>query len=195
MDRTRSTDGRNKIAGSHTVKHGDGWRAKRRGFTAAAILAAEPVRAAAARRGIAEMRLLTQWPEVVGPRLARLTRPVRVKHDRSGHGLGGVLILAVNGPRAAEIELEIPQIVERVNAYYGYRAVVDAKLTQSETPIDPATASARRRAEAEPAVLPAEKREALAELTKPIGDDALRDALTRLGANVMSRPKRSSKPT
>lgn len=188
MDRTRSTEGRNRT--SHSLE-GSTWTPKPRGFSAANLAASEPMRKAAARRGIAEMRLLTQWPQVVGPRLARMTRPVRVRHDRNGHGLGGVLILAVNGPRASEIEVELPQIVERVNAYYGYRAIAGAKLTQTEQPIDPMSAGPRRREGVDAASLPQEKRDALAELTKPIGDDALRDALTRLGANVMARPKSS----
>lgn len=159
-----------------------------RGFAAASYFTKSSLRSASARRGIAETRLVTHWAEIVGPRLARLSRPVRVKHDRAGHGLGGTLIIAVTGARAAEIELEIPQIIDRVNAYYGYRAVVAAKLTQSE-PVDPPRAAPPRPQSVDAEALPEPKRRALEALTSDIGDDALRGALTRLGANVMSASK------
>ncbi|MBX2855064.1 MAG: DUF721 domain-containing protein [Rhodobacteraceae bacterium] len=162
-----------------------------RGFASASSFAAAPLRTAAARRGMAETRLLTQWPAIAGPRLARLARPLRVKHDRGGHSLGGVLVLAVEGPRATEVEMEIPQIIERVNAHYGYRAIVDVALTQTAAIVvdAPARGAAGRPEAVEPPQLPSRKRQELEELTEPILDDALRSALTRLGANIMSRPK------
>ena len=178
MNRTRSTGENGGVSG---------WTPKNRGFASASSFATEPMRSAATKRGIAEMRLLTRWPDIVGPRLARLTRPLRVKYDRSGAGLGGVLILAVEGPRASEVEYETGRIIEQVNAYYGYRAIVDVRLTQAEIARPETKAARRRRQAADPDGLPDAKKRALAELTQPIGDDALRDALNRLGANVMSR--------
>ena len=168
-----------------------------RGFASASSFASAPLRTAAAKRGMAETRLLTHWPAIAGARLARLARPLRVKHDRGGHGLGGVLVLAVEGPRATEVEMEIPQIIERVNAHYGYRAVVDVALTQTAPIIIDAPRRDRiDRGQGEaPPPLPSRKRQELEELTEPILDDALRSALTRLGANIMSRPKPAKSAT
>lgn len=185
---------RPRIGGSTTG--GENWKPRSRGFSAASAAGEAAMRAAAAKRGIAEMRLISCWPEIVGPRLARLSRPERVRHNRGGHALGGVLIIAVSGPRASEVELEIPQIIERVNAFYGYRAVVDVKLTQAAVgPIDSLAGRTRpeRGKQALPEDLAPEKRDALENLTAGVGDDALRDALTRLGANVMSSGAASTK--
>lgn len=157
------------------------------GFKAASALARTPVRAVAGKRGIAEARLLTHWREIVGEDLSTFTRPIRVRSDRRGLSLGGVLVLAVAGPRASEVEHQIPRIIERVNGYYGYKAVVEVKLTQAigrfpTTPaIDEATVAAA------PSDLPEEKRQRLDAMTSPILDDQLREALSRLGANVMAK--------
>jgi len=156
-----------------------------RGFAAASAAAKSPVRLAANRRGIAEIRLLTHWPDIAGARLAAISRPSRVKH-RGGVALGGVLELIVEGSRLSEIEHELAQIVERVNAFYGYSAIVDIRLIRASAPLPPLTRP-KRQARITVADLPKDRRAALQGMTGPIRDDALRDALSRLGANVLAR--------
>lgn len=160
-----------------------------RGLTAAAACAKRPLRDAAGKRGIAEARLLTHWPEIAGQALADASRPIRIK-ARAGKALGGVLVLAVDGARASEIEHSIPRVIERVNAHYGYRAIAEVKLTQAAGPV--AAAPTRPRRHASPETLRAEQREALETMTETVEDDALRAALRRLGANVMTRTKPTS---
>lgn len=154
-----------------------------RGFLAASRCAREPLASAAAKRGIAEARLISQWEEIVGPRIAAVSRPVRVKHRR-GMALGAVLVLAVHGPSATELEFLAPQIIERVNAGYGYGAIAEIAFTQAHGPLPPLK-SAEKDTGVRPEDLSSEKRERLEAMTRPVEDDALRDALARLGANVM----------
>lgn len=139
---------------------------------------------AAAKRGIAETRLLTQWAEIVGADIAAATQPLRLKR-RGGLALGGVLAVAVDGPRATEIEHKIPQIIESVNAHYGYRAVAEIALTQAVDGLDSRRMVERRRPKLRGATT--EEKRRVAELTDPIGDGALRAALARLGEKVMAR--------
>ena len=165
--------------------------ASTRGLLAASACAKDALRAAAGKRGIAEARLITHWPEIAGDKIASASRPVRVKPPR-GVALGGVLVLAVDGARASEIEHAIPQVIEKVNAYYGYGAVAEVKLTQAVgDPIGQREQPTRPRC-VRPDELPEEKREELDALTKPIASDALRDALQTLGANVMARGEATS---
>lgn len=158
-----------------------------RGFAPAAGHAAGALRRAAGRRGIAESRLLTHWPEVVGPALAARSRPLRIRHDRGGTALGGVLILAVDRAAASEVEHEKGRIVERVNAHYGYAAIGDVRLTQAAQPLD--DPERIRQKPIKPDQLDAPARARLDAVTRPIDDPELRAALTRLGANVIGRSK------
>lgn len=156
-----------------------------RGFKAVGHCAKDPLAAAAAQRGIAEARLISRWTEIVGPRIAAVARPVRVRHRR-GAALGAVLVLAVDGARATELEFLSPQIIERVNAGYGYGAIAEIAFTQATGPL-PAMGGEDGTAPVRPEDLSDDKRERLDAMTRPVQDDALRDALARLGANVMGR--------
>lgn len=102
---------------------------RRRGFQQASALLADRVQKAAEGRGFAMARLLTHWPEIAGPRLAGMTRPVRISHARGG--FGATLTLLTAGPVAPLVEMQLPQLRDRVNACYGYNAVQRIVLTQT----------------------------------------------------------------
>lgn len=74
------------------------------------------------RRGFAEAAIVTRWEEIVGRPLADHSRPFRVVFPR-GERRGGTLHLTVSGAFAPEVEHLSPQIVARINTYFGYRAV------------------------------------------------------------------------
>ena len=169
-----------------------------RGFLAAAHCARRALGEAAAGRGFAEPQVLTRWAEIVGERLAGLCRPVRVSYARE-RGLGATLVVHAEGARATEVEHLAPRIVERVNQFYGYRAVARVKLTQI-APAGPMTTGVTPPAgfaEPAPGFAPApgstapgptEERRA-AELARGIADEGLRAALTRMGAHVLARAR------
>lgn len=165
-----------------------------RGFATAARAARRPMETAAARRGIAEARLISAWPDIVGQSIAAVSRPVKVRHRRVGseeqQRQEGVLVLAVSGASATEIEFFTPQIIERVNAAYGYGAITEVAITQAHAPLPPLGKLENPR-QATLEDLTNDARNRLEAMTRPVEDDALRDALTRLGANVMRKTEKS----
>lgn len=117
-----------------------------------------------ARHGSAWAGLLTNWPEIVGPSLSDICCLEKVKWpthasanqtsetSRSRHQkIGGTLILKVVYGRALEIQHSTPQIIDRINAYYGYSAIAQIKIIQGKVekklkkqkktilPLDPVT--------------------------------------------------------
>ncbi len=165
-----------------------------RGFATAARAARRPMETAAARRGIAEARLISSWVDIVGQSIASVSRPIKVRHRRTGSEAeqkqSGVLVLAVSGASATEIEFFTPQIIERVNAAYGYGAISEIAITQAHAPL-PALKPTESPRQAQLTDLTTDSRTRLEALTRPVEDDALRDALTRLGANVMRKSEKS----
>jgi hypothetical protein len=105
--------------------------------------AARALDPAARARGFATTALLSEWPAIVGAELAQFTMPDRVVWPRRredgeeaapqrGHrGDGAVLVLRVEGPRAIEVQHRSGQILERVNSYFGYRAIVEMRILQA----------------------------------------------------------------
>ena len=105
----------------------------------------QPVLAPAlAAHGLATSQLIARWPEVAGPELAQVTRPLRIvwprcpepdsarlvgresRQDRSG----GTLVLLCEGAFALGVQHAAPLILERINALYGWQAVTKLSLRQ-----------------------------------------------------------------
>lgn len=139
---------------------------------------------AARARGFATTALLSEWPAIVGAELATFTMPDRVvwprRQDetegadapRGRRGGGAVLVLRIEGPRAIEVQHRSDQILERVNTYFGYRAVVEMRILQA-----PVTRQARA------APPPAEHLDpGVLSPSVQIEDESLRAALLRLGS-------------
>ncbi len=114
-----------------TGEHGAGApRRKARGFQRAAAVASPLVKAAGAPRGLAEPRLLRDWPQIAGESFAAICRPVRLSWG-GRKGLGATLVVSADGPRALEVEHLAPQLIERINQSYGHRAVSRLKVVQT----------------------------------------------------------------
>lgn len=101
---------------------------RRRGFERASSLVASHLKAPAEKRGFAEAKLLTNWESIVGAEIAAIALPLRIGY---GRGFGGTLTLLTTGANAPVLEMRGTEIVERVNACYGYRAVARIQVTQT----------------------------------------------------------------
>lgn len=158
---------------------------RKRGFERAASLVANRVRSAGESRGFAVSRLLTHWAEVAGTDIASIARPVDVSY---GRGFGATLTLLTTGANAPMLEMQKDIIRDRVNACYGYAAVQKIRITQTA-----ATGFAEGQAVFDPAPktppgLPPIKPEAKA-AANDVHDTDLRQALERLGSNVLTKSK------
>ncbi|TPE52056.1 DUF721 domain-containing protein [Amaricoccus solimangrovi] len=162
---------------------GGGGPAERRGrgFTRAGGLIDAQMGRVTARRGYLEARLAALWPEIAGPEIARVTRPVKLTLARGP--AGGALSLAVLGALAPQVQMMAPAIIERVNAALGPGTVRRITLTQSPRAFAGAAAPPPA-PPAPPARVPVE---AVPEEISSIGDDDLRRALETLARNVLSR--------
>ena len=108
--------------------------------------------------GFSAATLITDWATIVGKDLAVYTAPERLKWpkfvetyaeteaDAKGRP-GATLDLKVEPARALEVEYRRAQIAERINAYFGYRAIEKIRLLQStiEKPVSRKIRSEERR--------------------------------------------------
>jgi hypothetical protein len=157
---------------------------RRRG--GARALAAEVSRIAGpvlGKRGFAEAQLLAQWADIVGHELADKIAPQKLAFPR-GERRDGTLRLRVASGVAPEVQHRAPMILERINAFFGYRAVARLALIHGLPPASP------RRVAQPPRPLAAFEREALDRRVDAVEDPALREALRRLGAAVIGSAKR-----
>ncbi len=86
-------------------------------------------RAAFRRFGFVQSSVVSRWDEIVGPRYADVTAPEMIRFP-VGQKAGGTLELVVESGHAVMIQHVLPEIVERVNRFFGYEAVAKVKLRQ-----------------------------------------------------------------
>ncbi len=139
------------------------------------------------RRGLAQAGLIAEWPEIVGAELAAVCRPQRLSFPRRDRRGEGTLALRVALGHATVLQHLEPLIVERVNGFFGYRAV--ARLRLHQAPLPPQRKAARQ----ETAPLPAGAEAELDARLTAVGDDQLRGALQRLGRALLQARPQSSK--
>jgi hypothetical protein len=167
-------------------------RSTTRGFKRTATLLSDQIRRAGESRGFAVSRLLTHWPEVVGEDIAAIARPVNIGYGRGG--FGATLTVLTTGAQAPMLEMQKEQLRAKVNAVYGYNAISRIRLTQT-APVGFAEGQAQFRHAQQakkPVSTPEIDRQAV-ETAKPIQNDSLREALERLGRNVMTKQKNLGK--
>ncbi|MDE1915197.1 MAG: DUF721 domain-containing protein [Sphingomonadales bacterium] len=88
-------------------------------------------RSAFRRFGFVQSSVVTRWPEIVGPARAKICAPEAIRFA-PGEKSDGILQLVVMPAHAPLIAHVLPEIVERVNRFFGYNAVSRAKMRQGE---------------------------------------------------------------
>lgn len=155
-----------------------------------------------AKQGFGEAALILRWREIAGERIAALCAPERLKRPpRAARGVapGGKPAKAGPAPDAAEsaqlllrvepgfgleVQYAVPMLIERINAFLGWRCV--SRIAIRQAPLadmrDAAPRAMRRPAPADP-----EARARAETITAALPDAPLRAALIRLGENALKR--------
>ncbi len=131
------------------------------------------------KRGLAEGEIIGRWRAIVGDALAAHSCPERMTWAKSGTE-GAQLRVRVASGFAPQFQHMEPRIVERINTYFGYRAVARLKLAQGALPAP----EIRRRRPTRP--LTAAESARIEAGVADIRDDALARALRALGARVLA---------
>ena len=149
---------------------------RRAGLRALAVSLPRVTRRLFGKRGFAEGGLAADWPGIVGAELAARCRPGKLAFARAAERREGTLTLRVEAPFATEVQHLTPQIMERINGYFGYRAVARLRLKQVPYSPGPGPASNNDRTAVAPEITPE-----LAARLETVEDPELRAALGRLG--------------
>jgi hypothetical protein len=145
------------------------------------------------KHGFSAATLLTDWRTIVGNDLAAYTAPERLKWPRgveaygdvaddAGGRPGATLILRVDQVRVLDVQYKSRQVIERINAYFGYKAVSELRFIQAPVAelLPQPVARPVRPAAPTPQV-------------QAVADEGLREALAKLEATIAARrakPKR-----
>ena len=134
--------------------------------------------------GFVQSSVVTRWTEIVGERYAQVTMPESIRFPQ-GKRDGGTLNLTVSSAHAPMLQHIAPELIERVNRFFGYAAVAKIKMSQGHI-IPKARQSAAPPLNLKP--IPVE----LGDSLRDIGDPELKTVLESLAqglANSDGLPK------
>ncbi len=159
-------------------------RAKRRGGGPKAVAQALPAitKKVLGKRGFAEGSLVTEWSAIVGRDIALRCIPKNLAFKRSSERREGTLTLRAESGFATELTYLEQQMLERINAHFGYRAVARLKIQQGPVPNQDRIRKSRIK------VLDEKDQESLDRKVAEIEDEELRKALASLGTAVFGKP-------
>ena len=131
-------------------------------------------RATFRRFGFVQHSIVSRWAEIVGERYAGVSTPESIRFPQ-GKRAEGVLSLVVGGAHAPMMQHIAPEIVERVNRFFGYTAVARLAIRHGEV-------KATRRSEPLPDLMPVP--EELGASLRGIADPELKAVLEALASGV-----------
>ncbi len=151
-----------------------------RGLQAVGVMASKITRPILGKAGLAEGDIVANWAVIVGATLASHSLPERIVFPKGRREAGEITVRVSAGAFAVTLQHDIPRVLERLNGFFGYRAVDRVKIVQGAitrrtrplpTPIAP---------------LSAPKQAHLTEQLAGIMDMGLRDSLERLGRAILA---------
>jgi hypothetical protein len=86
-------------------------------------------RAAFRRFGFVQSSIVTRWDDIVGSQYAEVSAPESIRFP-AGQKADGTLNLIVASGFAPMIQHVLPEIIERVNRFFGYNAVARVAMRQ-----------------------------------------------------------------
>ncbi|MDM7955115.1 DUF721 domain-containing protein [Blastomonas sp.] len=136
------------------------------------------------RFGFVQSNLVSRWAEIAGPRYAAMASPESIAFPR-GQKAQGTLNLVVTSATAIFMQHAEPEIISRVNRFFGYEAVVRVKYRHGAL-------SRPLRPEPRPAAPPSLKPISIAPADglKPIGDPELQTVLESLARSMAEKEAR-----
>ena len=138
-------------------------------------------RAAFRRFGFVQSSVVTRWPEIVGKHHSQVCMPESIRFPPKERS-EGTLNLVVLPAHATMIQHVIPEIIERVNRFFGYSAVSKVRLRQGQVQPRGAQANSGAARPTPPSLRPIPLE--LGDSLRDIGDPELRTVLESLARSL-----------
>lgn len=129
------------------------------------------------QNGFIQARILLEWEYIVTPQFAQFCTPLKVNFPMKQR-TNGRLFLRTTSSMATEISYLEPQILSRINQYFGYQAI--SKISLQQGPVTPKKNPQNTMQKP----LSAACQSSLEDQVLPIEDERLRTALFSLGVGI-----------
>lgn len=140
------------------------------------------------KRGFASVDIVASWADIVGERYGTRVQPDRLIWPRQPElsdperpPQPATLVVHTDGPTALMLSHDSPQVIERINTFYGWAAIGRIKILQKPVSVKrpPVRKTLRSLTKSEEQKLDAR--------LETVENDRLRTALKKLGAQVIAK--------
>jgi hypothetical protein len=163
-------------------------RPRRKGAQTLQSLLEEALEPTLKAKGFASAAIHMHWAEIVGAHLAPWSEPVSLRWPPRPPGAdpekardGAVLTIKTEGAFALDLQHQTPQIIQRINGFFGWRCV--EKLVLKQGPVRKGGEPKQRRKRE----LTVEASHQLDQMLQPVENPELKAALARLGVGVLGK--------
>tara|TARA_B100000470_G_C19715026_1_gene357244 strand:+ start:202 stop:573 length:372 start_codon:yes stop_codon:yes gene_type:complete len=80
-------------------------------------------------RNFVEITLIKQWKEIIGQDIAKYCWPIKIVFSDIKNS-NGIIFLKTKRGRSMEIEFKNDEIIEKLNQYFGYKAINKISVVQ-----------------------------------------------------------------
>ena len=142
-------------------------------------------------RGFIEIDILKNWDKIVGNELSQNTLPQKIDFKKGMREEGTLYLITSSGAFALEIAHRQELIIEKINTYFGYKAVSQIKIMQTgEIPLKEEQA---KPADIEKKILVSEAEQNYIDtITSSIKDTELKDRLASLAKSIFATQKKEN---
>ena len=153
----------------------------RRSFKTIGTNVTKIVKPLISKRGFGNSEIINNWVNIVGNKLAQNIMPQKISYNCNSN-LDGVLLLRVNSSSVAlEIQYVEKQIINKINTYFGFRAIGRIKIIQGPIPSPERKLTSKIRSIAKTDKIELERK------LNSIKDPDLRVALAALGTAIIKK--------
>lgn len=132
--------------------------------------------------GAVYVGLLQHWPSIIGDALSKKVVIGHLKYQKSPHTPDkGILTLHCIGALIPMIQMQSPQIIHRINQYFGYSAISEIRLIAKNIP------QKKTALKKQEIVLTDQAQNRLSNLTNTVSNEHLKNALHRLGESIYKK--------
>lgn len=141
------------------------------------------------KQGMAFGALINDWAHIMGPYYSELMIPVKLAFPPKKKN-GGTLHIKTTSAASMEIQHLEKQLIERVNSFFGYRAIEKFRIIHDSS----ALRHRKESVKASPRPLTKNEKDRIEAQTmnsvSTVEDEELKEILSRLGRAIMEKNKR-----
>ena len=135
------------------------------------------------KKGMMEMKILSEWTDIVGEELAKHSLPEKISFAKDARDNGVLHLIVSSGAYALEISHITPMILEKINVYFGYKAVAKIKTIQASAGLN-SFLETKFDDKEDKKLVSKEQQTYINKITEDVKNSELKDRLRSLGESI-----------